>query len=102
MLNLPSQMEMDVLVCCKRLLHTMRRNEVYAGDLWNPSAGGTPKFMVRALRDPDGASLDRVQIVKGWLDVSDELHEEFIGIACSDDRRVAGIRPCFLWYRAAR
>jgi len=58
------------------------------GDLRNPPAGGAPKFMVRALRDPDGANLDRVQVVKGWLDASGEVHEEVIDIACSDDRGI--------------
>ncbi len=48
--------------------------------------------MLRALRDPDGANLDRVQIVKGWLDASGALHEEVIDIACSDDRRVRNTR----------
>ena len=44
--------------------------------------------MVRALRDPDGANLDRVQVVKGWLDASGELHEDVFDIVCSDDRRI--------------
>ena len=58
------------------------------GELSDAPAGGVPKFMVRVLRDPDGANLDRIQIVKGWLDGSGELHEAVIDIACSDDRRI--------------
>ena len=42
--------------------------------------------MVRALRDPDGANLDRVQVIKGWLDGGGELHERVYDIAVSDDR----------------
>ena len=38
------------------------------GDLSDAPEGKAPALMVRALRDPDGANLDRVQIVKGWLD----------------------------------
>ena len=38
------------------------------GTLIEPPDGGAPRFMIRALRDPDGANLDRVQVIKGWLD----------------------------------
>jgi hypothetical protein len=37
------------------------------GDL-NPEDGRAPTFLIQALRDPDGANLNRLQIVKGWLD----------------------------------
>ncbi|MDW3222376.1 MAG: DUF3604 domain-containing protein [Paracoccaceae bacterium] len=43
-----------------------------------------PKFMIYALRDPIGANLDRVQIVKGWMDGDDELHEQVYDVAWSD------------------
>jgi hypothetical protein len=43
---------------------------------------------VRALRDPDGANLDRVQIIKGWLDKDGELHERVYDIAVSDGRKI--------------
>ena len=36
-------------------------------DLPADSEGNSPRFLVRALRDPDGANLDRIQIVKVWL-----------------------------------
>ena len=38
------------------------------GDLTNAPDGDAPSFIIRALRDPDGANLDRVLIVLGWLD----------------------------------
>ena len=50
--------------------------------------GGAPTFLVLALRDPDGANLDRVQIVKGWLDQAGELHEKVFNVAVSAERRV--------------
>ena len=38
------------------------------GDLTAAPSGKVPSFMIRALRDPDNANLDRIQIIKGWLD----------------------------------
>ncbi len=45
-----------------------------------------PVFMVAATRDPDGANLDRIQIVKGWLDSDGKLHERVFDVALSDGR----------------
>ncbi len=42
--------------------------------------------MIRALRDPDGANLDRIQVVKGWLDASGDTHERIFDVAVSDGR----------------
>jgi hypothetical protein len=47
---------------------------------------GAPTFMVLALRDPIGANLDRIQIVKGWLDESGETHEDVYDVVWSGDR----------------
>jgi hypothetical protein len=47
---------------------------------------GAPKFLVRALRDPNGANLDRVQIIKGWLTETGDLSEQVFDVAWSDDR----------------
>jgi hypothetical protein len=43
--------------------------------------------MVLALRDPIGANLDRIQIVKGWLDDEGQTHEQVYDVAWSDDRK---------------
>ncbi len=56
------------------------------GDLKEGS--GSPKFMLSALKDPMGANLDRVQIVKGWVDGSGKLQEKVFDVAWSDaDKR---------------
>ncbi len=39
------------------------------------------------MKDPDGANLDRVQVVKGWRDASGELHEKVHNVALSDGRK---------------
>jgi hypothetical protein len=52
------------------------------GDLSDAPDGAAPTFMVRALRDPDGANLDRVQVIKGWLDSRGDTHEKIWDLAC--------------------
>jgi hypothetical protein len=58
------------------------------GDLRNASESGAPRFLIRALRDPDGANLDRVQIVKGWVNGAGESHERIFDVAVSDGREI--------------
>ena len=57
------------------------------GDLIASSSPQSPKFMIVASKDPDGANLDRVQIVKGWLDNQGQLHEKIHNVTWSDDRK---------------
>jgi hypothetical protein len=58
------------------------------GDLPKPSKGAkAPNFMVFALRDPIGANLDRIQIVKGWLDSAGKTHEKVYDVAWSGGRK---------------
>jgi hypothetical protein len=47
-----------------------------------------PSFLIRAIRDPDGANLDRVQVIKGWLDDDGETRERVYDIAVSDNRPI--------------
>jgi len=56
------------------------------GDLVNGARGKSPSFLIRALKDPDGANLDRVQVIKGWRDSKGQLHEKVYNVALSDDR----------------
>lgn len=60
------------------------------GDLTSGPDGIAPSFLIRAVRDPDGANLDRVQVVKGWRDVDGELHERVFNVALSDGRAENG------------
>jgi hypothetical protein len=57
-------------------------------DLPPPPEGATaPGFMVYALRDPIGANLDRIQIVKGWLDSQGQTQEKVYDVAWSGGRQ---------------
>jgi len=64
------------------------------GDLHGAPVGKVPKVVVRALRDPDGANLDRVQVIKGWLGESGELNERVYDVAVSDDRSIGADGRC--------
>jgi hypothetical protein len=55
-----------------------------------PKGAKTPSFMVYALRDPIGANLDRIQIVKGWLDANGKAHEKVYDVAWSGSRVPGG------------
>jgi len=57
------------------------------GDLTAAPAGTAPTFMAYAVRDPIGANLDRIQIVKGWMDDKGNLHEKVYDVAWSGDRK---------------
>jgi hypothetical protein len=57
------------------------------GDLSARKGGKAPTFMVYALRDPIGANLDRIQIVKGWLDANGKTHEKVYNVAWSGNRK---------------
>lgn len=57
------------------------------GDLAKAPAGKAPTFLVAALKDPIGANLDRIQVVKGWVDAKGEVQEKVYDVAWSGDRK---------------
>ena len=54
--------------------------------------GQAPSFLISAMKDPDGANLDRVQVIKGWLDASGEMQEKIYNVVWgdADKRRISG------------
>jgi hypothetical protein len=64
------------------------------GDLSAAPEGKAPAFVIRALRDVDGANLDRVQVVKGWLDAKGETHERIWDVVVSGGRRIDAEGRC--------
>ncbi len=57
------------------------------GDLTDAKPGDAPTLLIQAAKDPDGANLDRVQVIKGWVDSAGKTHEHIYDAAWSGDRR---------------
>jgi len=63
------------------------------GDL-NAGGGASPTFLIQVLRDPDGANLDRIQIVKGWMNTDGNTQERIYDVAVSDGRKIDANGRC--------
>ena len=65
------------------------------GDLTAPGQRGqSPSFLVAAMKDPLSGNLDRVQIVKGWLDGDGKQQERVYDVAVSDGREIGPDGVC--------
>jgi hypothetical protein len=62
------------------------------GDLTAAPEGKAPAFLIRALRDPDNANLDRIQVIKGWLNDKGKTEERIYDVVCSDGREIVDRR----------
>lgn len=71
-----------------------RKGVPMGGELRGHKAGATPTFVIMAMRDPDWANLDRVQVIKGWLDVDGSLKEKIYDVAVSDGREIGQDGRC--------
>ena len=62
------------------------------GGQLDAAPGGRPSFLISALKDPQGANLDRVQVVKGWVDGAGNAHEQVFDVVWSnpESRKVTG------------
>jgi len=58
------------------------------GDLYKNKKNKNPKFLIVALRDADGANLDRVQLIKGWIDKKGNTHEKIVNVVWSGNRKL--------------
>jgi hypothetical protein len=72
-----------------------RKGVPMGGDLPQaPSGKKAPTFMVGALKDPWSGNLDRIQIVKGWVDAGGERHERIYDVVVSDGRTIGSDGRC--------
>lgn len=70
------------------------RGTPMGGVLGPKPKNASPRFMVSVARDPDGANLDRVQIVKLWVDKSGKRMERVYDVAVSGDRKIDSEGRC--------
>jgi len=71
-----------------------KRGVPMGGDLTKAPKGKALTFMIRALRDPDNANLDRMQVIKGWLDKKGKTQEHIYDVAVSDGRKIGKDGRC--------
>jgi hypothetical protein len=58
------------------------------GDLSNAPKGKAPSLLIHAVKDPISGNLDRVQVIKGWLDAAGQTHEHVYDVAWSGNRKI--------------
>jgi len=56
--------------------------------------GDRPSFLVGVMKDPEAANLDRVQIIKGWVDKSGNAQQRIFDVAVSDGRKIGADGRC--------
>jgi hypothetical protein len=64
------------------------------GDIRSAPSGKAPTFIAAALKDPIGANLDRIQIIKGWTGKDGKLQERIYDVAVSDGRTIEADGRC--------
>ncbi|MGH8644876.1 MAG: DUF3604 domain-containing protein, partial [Gammaproteobacteria bacterium] len=64
------------------------------GDLSDAPKGKSSTFLVAALKDPIGANLDRIQVIKGWLDEDGKTQERIYAVAVSGGRKIDADGRC--------
>ena len=55
-------------------------------ELTKAPEGKAPTFLMYAVKDPEGANLDRIQLVKGWVDAEGKTHEQVYDVVWSGGR----------------
>ena len=64
------------------------------GDLKAAPTARRRRCLIGAIRDADGANLDRVQLIKGWLDAAGKPHEKVYDVAWSGNRKPEQTARC--------
>ena len=73
------------------LVKTGFKKGVPMGEDLSGGDGEAPQFLISALMDPEIASLDRIQVIKGWVDATGKSQEKIYNVSWSDaDARKLG------------
>ncbi len=56
------------------------------GELGAAPKGAKPRFSIEVMKDPKSGNLDRVQLVKGWIDADGATHERIFDVAAAEGR----------------
>lgn len=65
-----------------------RKGVPMGGDLTNAPANEAPSLLIYAAKDPLSGNLDRIQVIKGWVDDAGETHEHIYNVAWSGNRKL--------------
>ena len=65
-----------------------KKGVTMGGDLTMPPKEQPPIFLIQAAKDPHGANLDRIQIIKGWLGTDGRLKEKVYDVAVAGKREI--------------
>lgn len=65
-----------------------RQGVPMGGDLSPSDTGQAPQFIIRATMDPKSKPLERIEVIKGWIDEAGVNHEQIYTVAASDEREL--------------
>ena len=71
-----------------------KKGVAMGGDLPARGESAAPTFMVGAMKDPWSGNLDRIQVVKGWVNAEGNLQERVFDVVCADDRAITDAHQC--------
>lgn len=84
------EMDADVINSDQFAQYGYQHGVPMGGDLTTPSivdSQTAPQLLIRAVKDPVNANLDRVQVIKGWVDNDGQRHDKVYNVVWSDDRQ---------------
>jgi len=70
------------------LRHAYAGGVPMGGELTSTGASVSPVFLFMAQKDPEGANLDRIQVIKGWIDENGTSHERVYNVAADSSRQI--------------